>query len=879
MRGGGGSMGRAGSEGSGRGSAAMDPVRSFERWKKKYTRRTKRLRLQRKERKRPEWQVEREGIERLVQRYPQINPSEIQRFSDFPLSKKTLRGLQEAQYRVVTEIQRQTIGLALQGKDVLGAAKTGSGKTLAFIVPALELLYRHQWTSADGLGVLIISPTRELAYQTFKVLRKVGRNHEFSAGLIIGGKDLKEESERIHHINMLICTPGRLLQHMDETSYFYASDLQMLILDEADRILDMGFADTMNAIIENLPKKRQTLLFSATQTKSVKDLARLSLKDPEYVWVHEKAKFSTPATLDQSYVVCELQQKVNMLYSFLRSHLKKKTIVFFASCKEVQYLFRVFCKLQPGLPVLALHGKQHQMKRMEVYTCFVRKKAAVLFATDIAARGLDFPAVNWVIQFDCPEDANTYIHRVGRTARYKEGGEALLVLLPSEEKGMVEQLAQKKVPVSEIKINPEKLTDIQKRLQAFLAQDQELKDKAQRCFVSYLRSVYLMKNKEVFDVFKLPLAEYALSLGLAMAPRVRFLQKARKQLCANEAAGGTDHLKETEQNKNAISLINNEGVEKCGTNFSGKVSVNKTKEKERRKETEACSASSEDAESGESEEESEEEGEKEVSVPSRVPNPDSVQFFEEDDDDDDTKDLDLLTVKRRDVFGVEAKDNPALNASKSKMKKKQTKTQEAKKILKKKFKVNTKIVFTDDGVLVQQWPPVQKSSLAKAHEEDDASGINLDKAKEILREEDKFDKEEYRKKIKEKHREKRLKEKAARREARNKNAQAEEETVAFLAHSGSEEEFDPSTLPDPDKYKDSDEEQDSESEDSYRYAHIFNIHFEMFMFLETVFFRCYEFILLSFSCSWDLVFKSVCEVGGEQKPVLTAIIFFWEAVL
>ncbi|NXN37788.1 DDX10 helicase, partial [Rhinoptilus africanus] len=808
-------MGRAGSDGRGGGSAAMDPVLSFERWKKKYTRRTKRLRLQRKERKRPEWQVEREGIDRL------INPSEIQRFSDFPLSKKTLKGLQEAQYRVVTEIQRQTIGLALQGKDVLGAAKTGSGKTLAFIVPALELLYRHQWTSADGLGVLIISPTRELAYQTFKVLRKVGKNHEFSAGLVIGGKDLKEESERIHHINMLICTPGRLLQHMDETSYFYASDLQMLILDEADRILDMGFADTMNAIIENLPKKRQTLLFSATQTKSVKDLARLSLKDPEYVWVHEKAKFSTPATLDQNYVVCELHQKVNMLYSFLRSHLKKKSIVFFASCKEVQYLFRMFCKLQPGLPVLALHGKQHQMKRMEVYTCFVRKKAAVLFATDIAARGLDFPAVNWVIQFDCPEDANTYIHRVGRTARYKEGGEALLVLLPSEEKGMVEELAQRKVPISEIKINPEKLTDIQKRMQAFLAQDQELKDKAQRCFVSYLRSVYLMKNKEVFDVFKLPLSEYALSLGLAMAPRVRFLQKVRKQLCANEAVDGTDQLKESEQNKKTISSINNEGVEKCGTNFSEKASANKTKEKERRKETEECSASSEDAESDESEDESkevseEEEEEKEVPVPSRVPNPGSVQFFEDgdDDDDDDAKDLDLLTVKRRDVFGVEAEDNPAPNASKSKMKKKPTKTQEAKKILKKKFKVNTKIVFTEDGELVQQWPPVQKSSLAKADEEDEASGINLDKAKEILREEDKFDKEEYRKKVKEKHREKRLKEKAARREARNKNAQVEEETVAFLAHSGSEEEFDPSTLPDPDKYKDSDEEQDSESEDS-----------------------------------------------------------------
>uniref|UniRef100_A0A8C4JZL7 ATP-dependent RNA helicase n=1 Tax=Dromaius novaehollandiae TaxID=8790 RepID=A0A8C4JZL7_DRONO len=757
-------MGKTGEPGGGgRAAAEVDPVRDFERWKKKSARRQRKLRLRRKERQRPEWLVEREGIGRLVQRYAEINANEIQRFSDFPLSKKTLKGLQEAQYRMVTEIQRQTIGLALQGKDVLGAAKTGSGKTLAFIVPALEILYRHQWTSADGLGVLIISPTRELAYQTFKVLRRVGKNHDFSAGLIIGGKDLKEESERIHHINMLICTPGRLLQHMDETSYFYASGLQMLILDEADRILDMGFADTMNAIIENLPKKRQTLLFSATQTKSVKDLARLSLKDPEYVWVHERAKFSTPATLDQNYIVCELQQKINMLYSFLRSHLKKKSIVFFASCKEVQYLFRVFCKLQPGVPVLALHGKQHQMKRVEVYNCFVRKKAAVLFATDIAARGLDFPAVNWVIQFDCPEDANTYIHRVGRTARYKEGGEALLVLLPSEEKGMVEQLAQRKVPVNEIKINPEKLTDIQKRMQAFLAQDQELKERAQRCFVSYLRSIYLMKNKEVFDVFKLPLAEYALSLGLAVAPRVRFLQKAQKQLSVNVTAEETDHLKETKQNKNISSSISEEEVEKYRTNFSGTVSVDKTNEEDRRKETEEYASSSEGTGDGESEEElkevSEEEEEKE-------------------------------------------------SASNSKLKKKATKTQEAKKILKKKFKVNTKIVFTEDGELVQQWPPVQKSSLAKADEEDDANGINLDKVKEILREEDKFDKEEYRKKIKEKHRVRLVYLSVC--NSPFVTLQDGVETVAFLDHSGSEEEFDPSTLPDPDKYKDSDQDEPEE---------------------------------------------------------------------
>lgn len=438
---------------------SSDHLINFEKWKKKYTQKKARVKRERaQKKKKPEWQVEREHIARLVSRYGDINSKQVVKFSDFPLSKKTLLGLQEAQYRQPTEIQRRTLGFALLGRDVLGAAKTGSGKTLAFLIPVLECLYRQQWTSVDGLGALIISPTRELAYQTFEVLRKVGKNHDFSAGLVIGGKDLKLESEQIRHTNVVICTPGRLLQHMDQTAAFHASNLHVLVLDEADRILDMGFAQTLNAIVENLPETRQTLLFSATQTKSVKELARLSLKEPEYVWAHEKAKFSTPASLEQSYVVCELHQKVNVLYSFIRNHLKKKIMVFFACCKEVQYLFRVFCRLRPGMPVLALHGKQQQMKRVEVYNDFLRKNTAVLFATDIAARGLDFPAVHWVLQFDCPEDADTYVHRVGRTARYKEGGEALLLLLPSEEKGMLRQLLEKKVPVQKIQVGPHTFT-------------------------------------------------------------------------------------------------------------------------------------------------------------------------------------------------------------------------------------------------------------------------------------------------------------------------------------------------------------------------------------------------------------------------------------
>ncbi|XP_012714505.1 probable ATP-dependent RNA helicase DDX10 [Fundulus heteroclitus] len=746
------------------GKGSDDPVKCFEKWKKKYAKGRVRVKHNRAQKKKPEWQLEREYIEHLVSKYGDINIADIVKFSDFPISKKTLLGLQEAQYRQPTEIQRQTIGFALRGKDVLAAAKTGSGKTLAFIIPVLECLYRQQWSSMDGLGALIISPTRELAYQTFEVLRKVGKNHEFSAGLVIGGKDLKSESVRICRTNIVICTPGRLLQHMDETATFHASGLHMLVLDEADRILDMGFADTLNAIVENLPMSRQTLLFSATQTKSVKDLARLSLKDPEYVWVHEKARFSTPATLDQSYVVCELHHKVNMLYSFIRSHVKKKIIVFFACCKEVQYLFRAFCRLRPGIPILALHGKQQQMKRVEVYNSFVKKQSAVLFATDVAARGLDFPAVNWVLQFDCPEDADTYIHRVGRTARYKEGGEALLLLLPSEEKAMLAQLQEKKVPINHIQVNPDKVQCVQRKLEAFLAQELEQKERAQRCFVSYLRSIYLMKNKEVFDVYKLQIKEYALSLGLAVAPRVRFLSTAQKQRAEEEQSDGEEELQSFKaQMRQKVPL------------------------------------------------ECDPEGNVESSA---------AHLGDNSEDEDDLRDLELLTVKRKDVFDESGDSECAEDATQDPKNNTgtETKYKEAKKLLKRNFQINTKVAFTEEGEAVQLWPPAQQTVAGGGEdEEEDVLGIDMEKARERLRREDQeFDKPQYRRKVQAKHREKRLKAKEAKREAsRQRRRSEEEEVVAYLA-SPSEGDFDYSALPDPDQLYSSEEEEEGFSKRQHR---------------------------------------------------------------
>ncbi|RZC46322.1 hypothetical protein C5167_039263 [Papaver somniferum] len=231
----------------------------------------------------------------------------------------------------------------------------------------LEKLYKLRWGPEDGVGSIIITPTRELAGQIFEVLTEVGKHHGFSAGLLIGGrKDVGSEKERVNELNILVCTPGRLLQHMDETPNFDCSQLQVLVLDEADRILDDGFKAEMNNIISQLPKQRQTLLFSATQTKSVKDLARLSLKDPEYINVHEEDADATPSLLQQTAIIVPLHQKLDMLWSFIKAHLKSKILVFLSTCKQ-------FCESE---------------------TC------SVLFSTDVSSRGLDFKKepVDWVVQ-------------------------------------------------------------------------------------------------------------------------------------------------------------------------------------------------------------------------------------------------------------------------------------------------------------------------------------------------------------------------------------------------------------------------------------------------------------------------------------------------
>ncbi|CAK9831361.1 Probable ATP-dependent RNA helicase DDX10 [Anthophora retusa] len=690
-------------------------------------------------------------IAELQSKYETIDETKATKFKDLPLSPKTLKALTENNYIEMTDIQRQSIGLALRGNDILGAAKTGSGKTLAFLIPVLEILYCKQWTRLDGLGALIITPTRELAYQIYETLRKVGQHHDISAGLIIGGKDLKFEKKRMDQCNIVICTPGRLLQHMDENPLFDCVNMQVLVLDEADRCLDMGFEKTMNSIIENLPPKRQTLLFSATQTKSVRDLARLSLKDPMYVSVHEHATHTTPEALQQSYVVCALEDKISMLWSFIRNHLKQKIIVFFSSCKQVKYIYEVFCRLRPGISMLALYGTLHQLKRMEIYETFCKKQFAVLFATDIAARGLDFPAVNWVVQMDCPEDTNAYIHRAGRTARFQRDGECLLVLLPSEEK-MIEKLKERKIPISMIQINPNKLQSPQRKMEALLARDVLLKESAQRAFVTYIKSVFLMKDKEIFNVRALNTDSFARSLGLAIPPRIRFLQRMEhKQQSVDKSSKGKEQ-----------STVNNESNsdthEEENSNYNNHNTYEERKEK----------------------------------VTSQILNPN----FTFDDSDND----DILTVKRKNIniddITIVDTDNKGKNLNKKKV---ITKAALAKKVLRKKIVPNKKITFDEEGEELLDSSKVKISELARQYENADDSGINIEIAKQILREEDKFDKQRYREKVKEKHRAEKRKLKAAKRKVDEDDEDEMEDNAGNYVSESEQSDVDLSWLPDPDK--------------------------------------------------------------------------------
>ncbi|XP_054643103.1 ATP-dependent RNA helicase DDX18 [Dunckerocampus dactyliophorus] len=477
------------------------------------------------------------------------------------VSENTLKGVKEMGFEHMTEIQHKSIRPLLEGRDVLAAAKTGSGKTLAFLIPSIELIYKLRFMPRNGTGVVILSPTRELAMQTYGVLKELMTHHVHTYGLIMGGSNRSAEAQKLANgVNILVATPGRLLDHLQNTPGFMFKNLQCLIIDEADRILEVGFEEELKQIIKLLPKRRQTMLFSATQTRKVEDLARISLKkEPLYVGVDDNKDNATVDGLEQGYVVCPSEKRFLLLFTFLKKNRKKKLMVFFSSCMSVKFHYELLNYID--LPVMAIHGKQKQTKRTTTFFQFCNADSGILLCTDVAARGLDIPEVDWIVQYDPPDDPKEYIHRVGRTARGINGrGHALLILRP-EELGFLRFLKQAKVPLSEFEFSWSKISDIQSQLEKLIEKNYYLHKSAQEAYKSYVRAYDSHSLKQIYSVNTLDLLMVALSFGFKVPPYVDLNVNSSKgtKLQKRGGGGGFGYQKSKNVNKSKIFKHVNKG--------------------------------------------------------------------------------------------------------------------------------------------------------------------------------------------------------------------------------------------------------------------------------------------------------------------------------
>ncbi|KAF8971556.1 P-loop containing nucleoside triphosphate hydrolase protein [Flammula alnicola] len=446
---------------------------------------------------------------------PSTTPSKTDRlpFSTLDLSAPTTRAL--------TEMGSKSVPVLLAGKDVLGAARTGSGKTLAFLIPAVELLHRLKFKPMNGTGIVIITPTRELALQIFGVARDLMKYHSQTFGIVIGGANRRAEEEKL------------------DTKGFVRRNLKALVIDEADRILEIGFEQQMKDIIAMLPKdERQTMLFSATQTTKVTDLARISLRPgPVHIDVDKEESTSTVATLSQGYVVCPSERRFLLLFTFLKKNLKKKVIY---HSELLNYI---------DVPVLDLHGKQKQQKRTNTFFEFINAESGILLCTDVAAH-----------------DPRDYIHRVGRTARAGKVGKSLLFLLESE-LGFLRYLKEAKVPLNEFVFPADRIENVQAQLENLLAKNYNLYRSATAGYRAYLQSYASYSLKKIFDVNALDLTKIAKAFGFKVPPRVNLAigpGKGQSARAGEKRRRDEDTVSESDENEDVE-------VKKLKGNSSGQV--------------------------------------------------------------------------------------------------------------------------------------------------------------------------------------------------------------------------------------------------------------------------------------------------------------------
>ena len=351
-------------------------------------------------------------------------------FSSLGLSKPLLKAVAEQNYTQLYPIQQQAIPAILQGKDILGIAKTGSGKTASFVLPILELFHRTTGVHTKSVSVLVLVPTRELAVQVADVFQ------DFSAHLpdkvktvaVYGGVSINPQMIAVHGADIVVATPGRLLDLVAQRA-LHLSKVEILVLDEADKMLDLGFADEMNQVFDLLPDKRQTLLFSATLGDAVQDINASLLHDPVKIEIVEEAQ--NIELIKQLAYRVDPERKGPLLRYLIKSGKMKQVLVFVSSTRTADNLVVKLNK--NGIQAAAIHSGKTQGARTDALTKFKAGKLGVLVATDLISRGIDIQLLPHVINFELPRSPKDYIHRIGRTGRAEAEGEAISLICPDDE--------------------------------------------------------------------------------------------------------------------------------------------------------------------------------------------------------------------------------------------------------------------------------------------------------------------------------------------------------------------------------------------------------------------------------------------------------------
>ena len=351
-------------------------------------------------------------------------------FSKFSLSPEILRSINDRGHHLATPIQSGAIPHALAGRDLIATAETGSGKTAAYLIPLIERLCRrpNDSQSITGIRAIILSPTRELAAQVAQEFRLLARNTRLKAVVIVGGDSMNRQLHDLHNgAQVLVACPGRLIDHL-ERGTVKLDRVEVAVLDEADRLLDMGFMPQLRRIMRMVPQRRQTLMFSATMGTDVRQAAREFLSNPAHVNVGEQT--TPPASIRQTIYPVTLNNKGPMLLELLKRDEVESAIVFTRTRSRADRVAKMLTHNR--IAAIAIHGDRSQDQRKSALAGFRAGKYRVMVATDLAARGLDIQDVSHVINFDLPDEAEDYIHRIGRTARMGKAGEALSLVTPED---------------------------------------------------------------------------------------------------------------------------------------------------------------------------------------------------------------------------------------------------------------------------------------------------------------------------------------------------------------------------------------------------------------------------------------------------------------